>query len=657
MRALLISLAISGLSLCAPAQTQVVFTEYKFNDPKLEVMNLDGTGVANLFTAAPVPIADWLLVGVAIDAGAGRAYWCHGAFNDGRIRRANLDGSGQALLVSGLKNARGLALDLVAGKMYWSNSPAAGNAGGLIERANLDGTQRETVYAITPYDPTSSKIGRPTVDSVNGWVWFGVDKRIVRVNTDGPPFVARTMVTGLSTPTRVEIDVANGWIYGIDSDTLSDCVWRARYDDSGFEVVVDSTPGTIESSGLIDLALDRNAGKLYFADEIGNVAIQRANTDGSSLQTIHTAPAGWNPSAVTFDTSTPQALEDCNHNGVRDLTDLANGTSVDCDLDGVPDECQGLNPCVEPPSLLHQPYTLATAARAIGGVPPATIWTVFQPFDVTAGGWQIGEVSFDGYVTIHDVQGFTATLMPDTGANYPDEANPIASASTHLRYSHKEVVANFDAHVPAGRHWFRLNGNGAYTAGAYTATSGLQSLSRSNAGNDFPGQPPIALRVRQVQRFASFCSGNGSGATCPCSNSGADGRGCANSFPTFGALLSANGLASVGADSVVLTSSGMPTSASVLFFQGTTQQSGGLGIAFGDGLRCVGGAIVRIGTKTASSGTASYPGVGNTSISVRGLIPAGGGVRNYQAWYRNPATFCTVSTFNLTNGLAVTWGA
>jgi hypothetical protein len=32
------------------------------------------------------------------------------------------------------------------------------------------------------------------------------------------------------------------------------------------------------------------------------------------------------------------------------------------------------------------------------------------------------------------------------------------------------------------------------------------------------------------------------------------------------------------------------------------------------------------------------------------------GVRTYQAWYRNAAAFCTASTFNLTNGVQLTWG-
>jgi len=642
----------------AAAQSQVIFAEYKFNDPKLEVMNLDGTGLANQFApATPFPIADWLPLGLAIDASAGHVYWSHGSFNDGRIRRANLDGSGQVLLASGLKLARGLALDLPAGKMYWSNSPAAGNAGGLIERANLDGTSRETVYAIQPYDPSFSKIGQPTVDEVNGWVWFGVDNTIVRVNTDGPPFVARTMITGLSTPTCVEVDVANGWVYGIDSNTISDCVWRARFDDSEFEVVVDSTPGSVESSGLLDLALDRTNGRFYIADEIGNDVIQRANLDGSGLQTIFTSLSGWSPAAMAFDTSAPQALEDCNNNGIRDLGDIAVGTSADCDLDGIPDECQGVNACAVEPNLLLQPLNLAGTARALGGTIPGTGWIVYQPFDVPAGGWQVGELAFDGYTTNYDAAGFQATLLPDTGANYPNESLPIASGSARFRFSHKEVVVALDVALPAGRHWVRLNGNGIYTGGVHTAMSGLPSFSRSNLGNDFPGQLPIALRIREARRFESTCAGDGSGTNCPCSNLGADGRGCANSFPTFGALLSGTGLASVSADTVTITSSGMPTSSPVLFFQGTALQNGGLGTLFGDGLRCASGTVIRLGTKIASAGTASYPTGGDASVSVRGAIPPGGGVRYYQAWYRNPAAFCTASTFNLTNGLRVTWGA
>src|SRR5205823_4814968 len=92
-----------------------------------------------------------------------------------------------------------------------------------------------------------------------------------------------------------------------------------------------------------------------------------------------------------------------------------------------------------------------------------------------------------------------------------------------------------------------------------------------------------------------------------------------------------------------------------LYFQGSAQQNGGLGSVFGDGLRCAGGSIIRLGTKTASGGTSHYPDTGHASVSVRGLIPASGGTFAYQAWYRNSAGFCTSATFNLTNGWSATW--
>lgn len=38
------------------------------------------------------------------------------------------------------------------------------------------------------------------------------------------------------------------------------------------------------------------------------------------------------------------AQSDCNRNGVRDADDIANGTSLDCNLDGIPDECVACAP-------------------------------------------------------------------------------------------------------------------------------------------------------------------------------------------------------------------------------------------------------------------------------------------------------------------------
>jgi hypothetical protein len=94
--------------------------------------------------------------------------------------------------------------------------------------------------------------------------------------------------------------------------------------------------------------------------------------------------------------------------------------------------------------------------------------------------------------------------------------------------------------------------------------------------------------------------------------------------------------------------------ASALYFQGISQQSSGLGSVFGDGLRCAGGVIVRLGTEFNAGGSSQYPGAGDPTLSIRGGIGLPGG-RTYQVWYRNAVTFCTSATFNLTNGLQVQW--
>jgi hypothetical protein len=153
--------------------------------------------------------------------------------------------------------------------------------------------------------------------------------------------------------------------------------------------------------------------------------------------------------------------------------------------------------------------------------------------------------------------------------------------------------------------------------------------------------------------FTGYCSGDGTGTACPCANAGAAGNGCASSVNAAGAHLAGSGAASVGNDTFVLSGSGMPNS-SALYFQGTLQIAGGAGVTFGDGLRCVGGTIVRLGTKTNASGASAYPAAGDASISVKGANSAGA-VRDYQCWYRNAAAFCTASTFNLTNAVQVTW--
>jgi hypothetical protein len=163
----------------------------------------------------------------------------------------------------------------------------------------------------------------------------------------------------------------------------------------------------------------------------------------------------------------------------------------------------------------------------------------------------------------------------------------------------------------------------------------------------------MTVRLPSVTTGTPYCFGDGSGTACPCGNAGATGNGCASSINPNGGKLAGEGLASITSDSFSLHGSGLVLT-SGLYFQGTTQQSGGAGAVFGDGLRCAAGSVVRLGTKFATNGESQYPVAGDASISVKGGVTVPG-TREYQLWYRNAGPFCTPSTFNLTNGLEVTW--
>jgi len=157
-----------------------------------------------------------------------------------------------------------------------------------------------------------------------------------------------------------------------------------------------------------------------------------------------------------------------------------------------------------------------------------------------------------------------------------------------------------------------------------------------------------------------FCFGDGTGAACPCSNSGQLSHGCENSSSTGGSVLTATGTASLSADTLQLTATGeRPTPLSVVW-QGSTAVGP---LLYGDGHRCVGGVLKRLRIENAVGGIVTYPDGAETPIATRSAQlndPISAGSRRYyQIGYRDPdPTFCpspSGSTFNMSQGLAIVW--
>lgn len=162
----------------------------------------------------------------------------------------------------------------------------------------------------------------------------------------------------------------------------------------------------------------------------------------------------------------------------------------------------------------------------------------------------------------------------------------------------------------------------------------------------------VLSAVAQAQA-TMFCTADATGA-CPCATPPGSQNGCPNSANFSGAYLTTFDPASVSNDVFVLRASGLPTNAVALIVQGTWFVQTGPA-PFGDGVRCIAGSMMRVALVQANAGAFNYPEPGQPPISVRGQIPAAGGYRNYQVWYRDPMPFCTSATFNLTNAVGVTW--
>ena len=240
--------------------------------------------IASIFTAA------WSIFGAQSGYGqppieGGKIYWTTPAYPI--INWANLDGSNseQVVVKDSTVSPLNIALDVVGGKMYWTDDIGSWWQGhGRIRRADLDGSNIEDLVEDVGAEDIALDVGRGKMywTSITDWER---ETKIRRADLDGSNVEDLVIMEGgHSHIESIALDVASGKMYwsGLSEDG-SGKIQRADLDGSNAETLVPNHGGH-------SLSLDLAEGKMYWVwyenDYHEDHTIYRANLDGSNVEDL-----------------------------------------------------------------------------------------------------------------------------------------------------------------------------------------------------------------------------------------------------------------------------------------------------------------------------------------------------------------------------------
>jgi DNA-binding beta-propeller fold protein YncE len=257
---------------------------------RIHSMNPDGSDRKTIVTGGRLPD------GIAVDVEAGHIYWTNMGvpnLDDGSIERADLDGGNRRVIVpQGITHTpKQLHLEKATGKLYWCD-----REGMRVMRANLDGSQAETLVVAGSGDADMRDQNRwcvgITVDPQHGkiyWTQKGPDNgnlgRIFRANIDIPSGESPTnrsdievLFDRLPEPIDLELDLADRLLYWTDrgDPPRGNTVNRVPIDDAKAEPQILITH-LMEGIGI---ALDVAGNRMFVTDFAGSV--YSADLDGKN---------------------------------------------------------------------------------------------------------------------------------------------------------------------------------------------------------------------------------------------------------------------------------------------------------------------------------------------------------------------------------------
>ncbi len=223
--------------------------------------SLNGTNVEQLIKPELRYPAD-----IALDVLGGKMYWTD-KWTGGGIYWSDLDGSDTKLFMDDdyIVGATNIALDVDRGKIYWTND--GGSHSGIVAWTNLDGSNSEDLFeGGSPWDIA--------LDLVRGkvyWTDFAFEG-ILRADLDGQNVEYDYIRSGF--PMGIALDVDGGKIYWTDAGTIQ----RADLNGQNIEEVLTVSDGYPE-----EITLDMDGGKVYWTNPVTQT-IQRADLDGQNVE-------------------------------------------------------------------------------------------------------------------------------------------------------------------------------------------------------------------------------------------------------------------------------------------------------------------------------------------------------------------------------------
>jgi hypothetical protein len=233
--------------------------------------------------------------GAATASAAGQLYFTdlfNPEFSTGHLSRVNPDGTGLTELVNTGGGARGLDLDMQAGKMYWADVDNS-----VIRRSNLDGSGVENITTLTGIGEDLPFPSALAIHKASGKLYWG-DQTLGTMNRANLDGTGQEVLFSTPFHRGIAIDSVNGKMYWNTSiDMFKGEILRSNLDGSGREVVVSSLDQQFKPNKM---ALDLTGGKIYWTDYVVDV-VRRSNLDGTGIETLYVPPFNRNPQGIALD--------------------------------------------------------------------------------------------------------------------------------------------------------------------------------------------------------------------------------------------------------------------------------------------------------------------------------------------------------------------